>query len=81
VPVAAYPVTGPIDVIRQGVTGVLDEDLAAAVRGALQLSREDCRNYALEHTWEASTQQFAGNLCVAQATFATPLAALIDQRT
>ena len=37
VPVAAYPVTGPIDVVQDGVTGVLDEDLRAATLRALQL--------------------------------------------
>src|ERR1700693_6014894 len=35
VPVAAYPVTGPIDVVEDGVTGALDFDLAAAARRAL----------------------------------------------
>lgn len=89
VPVAAYPVTGPIDVVQQGVTGVLDEDLHVAVAGALRLSRADCRNYALQHTWQTATQQFLGNLCIARAT--APVAAaskeqgsvdacLIDQR-
>jgi len=73
VPVAAYPVTGPIDVVQQGVTGVLDEDLHVAIAGALQLSRADCRNYALRHTWQTATQQFLGNLCIARAT--SPVAA------
>jgi glycosyltransferase involved in cell wall biosynthesis len=68
VPVAAYPVTGPIDVVQQGVTGVLDEDLQVAVAGALRLNRDDCRNYALQHTWHTATQQFLGNLCIARAT-------------
>ena len=67
VPVAAFPVTGPIDVVQQGVTGVLDEDLGAAARGALQLNRADCRDYALQHTWQTATQQFLGNLCASHA--------------
>lgn len=62
VPIAAYPVFGPIDVVKRGVTGVLDEDLAAAVHGALKLDREDCRRYAQSFTWEKATQQFIGNL-------------------
>ena len=38
-PIAAYPVTGPIDVITEGVTGVLSEDLRAAALAALSLDR------------------------------------------
>jgi 1,2-diacylglycerol 3-alpha-glucosyltransferase/glucuronosyltransferase len=62
VPVAAYPVTGPIDVIENGATGVLDEDLRAAALAALQLDPAHCRAFALAHTWEAATKQFVGNL-------------------
>lgn len=62
VPVAAYPVTGPIDVVRQGVTGVLDEDLQAATLAALTLDRRDCRAQALENTWEMATRQFLSHL-------------------
>lgn len=62
VPVAAYPVTGPIDVVQQGVTGVLDENLAEAVKQALQLNTEDARRYAEQHSWMAATKQFYSNL-------------------
>ena len=62
VPVAAFPVTGPIDVVQQGVTGALNEDLGLAVREALQLNPQDCRAYALNHTWQMATAQFLGNL-------------------
>jgi glycosyltransferase involved in cell wall biosynthesis len=62
VPVAAYPVTGPIDVIENGTTGVLDEDLRAAALAALKLDPAKCRSFALRHTWEAATKQFLGNL-------------------
>ncbi len=58
VPVAAYPVTGPVDVIVNGITGVLDNDLDAAVLGALKLDGQVCRAYALGHSWDAATQQF-----------------------
>ena len=62
VPVAAYPVTGPIDVIENGTTGMLDEDLRAAALAALKLDPAKCRRFALAHTWEAATRQFLGNL-------------------
>jgi len=62
VPVAAFPVIGPIDVIQDGVTGVMDEDLAEAVRRALQLQPENVRRYAEQHSWMAATRQFLSNL-------------------
>ncbi len=62
VPVAAYPATGPIDVIENGATGALEEDLRAAALAALQLDPAHCRAFALAHTWEAATQEFVGNL-------------------
>jgi glycosyltransferase involved in cell wall biosynthesis len=62
VPVAAYPVTGPIDVVRREVTGVLHDDLRTATLGALRLDPANCRAHALEQTWEIATQQFLGNL-------------------
>jgi glycosyltransferase involved in cell wall biosynthesis len=61
-PVAAFPVTGPIDVVRDGVSGCLDEDLGAAARRALALSRTDCRETALERTWDKATGQFMSHL-------------------
>lgn len=62
VPVAAFPVAGPIDVVKNGETGVLDEDLHKAVLKALELDPLKCRAYAEQHSWMAATQQFAGYL-------------------
>mgnify|MGYP003502377152 FL=1 len=62
VPVAAYPVTGPIDVVANGVTGVLSDDLRAAALTALKLDRSACREHALRYTWEAATHQFIATL-------------------
>ena len=42
-PVAAYPVTGPIDVIGSSDAGALDEDLGKACAKALKLRGEDAR--------------------------------------
>jgi len=61
-PVAAFPVTGPIDVVREGVSGCLDADLAKAARRALHLSRTDCREAALERTWDKATGEFMSHL-------------------
>ena len=61
VPVAAYPVTGPKDVIGSKPIGVLRDDLREACLGALRLSRESCRAFALDNTWESSARQFLGH--------------------
>jgi 1,2-diacylglycerol 3-alpha-glucosyltransferase/glucuronosyltransferase len=62
VPVAAYPVSGPIDVIEDGVTGALDNDLGVAARRALTLDPKACRAHALRRGWDASSREFEGNL-------------------
>jgi len=62
VPVAAYPVTGPLDVIGNSPVGSLDTDLAAAARKALELDPKACRDYALEFSWSKSADQFLKNL-------------------
>lgn len=64
-PVAAYPVTGPIDVVEQGVTGVLNEDLRVAALSAIELDPQRCRAHALTRTWASATDQFFSNLAVA----------------
>ena len=65
-PVAAFPVTGPLDVIADHPVGALDTDLRSACIRALSISRETCRNFALERSWESSARQFIGNLAVLQ---------------
>jgi glycosyltransferase involved in cell wall biosynthesis len=75
VPVAAFPVPGPIDVIEPGVTGVLDADLGAAIAGALTLSRAGCAAGARAFTWEAATAQFLEGLAPIPAPLRTRVAA------
>ena len=63
VPVAAYPVTGPVDIIEEGSrAGVLREDLREACLAALECPREDARALARTFTWEAATRQFLDNV-------------------
>jgi glycosyltransferase involved in cell wall biosynthesis len=62
VPVAAYPVPGPLDVIGDSPAGVLDQDLAVAAGKALGIGPEICRRHALTFSWQACTQQFIDNL-------------------
>jgi len=63
VPVAAYPVTGPADVIGSHPVGCLDNDLSKAVMRALAISPETCRAFALTKSWQESARQFLSNLC------------------
>ena len=65
-PVAAFPVTGPKDVIADHPIGALDHDLRSACLRALTMSREACRDFALERSWENSARQFIGNLTALQ---------------
>ena len=65
-PVAAYPVPGPVDVIGSSGVGVLDEDLGAAAMAALQIPGERCREFALRHSWRASASQFLNHVLTAQ---------------
>jgi glycosyltransferase involved in cell wall biosynthesis len=62
VPIAAFPVTGPKDVIGAHPVGVLSEDLRAACLGALKVSRQACRDFALQYSWENSARQFIGHV-------------------
>lgn len=62
VPVAAFPVPGPLDVLADRGAGVMDEDLSRAIRAALQLDRAACRAIAEGRTWDAAARQFAAAL-------------------
>jgi glycosyltransferase involved in cell wall biosynthesis len=57
-PVAAYPVAGPLDVIADSGAGVLSEDLGAACLAALQIPRAAARAHSLRFTWRESARQF-----------------------
>lgn len=61
-PVAAYPVTGPVDVIGSSPAGVLDEDLRAAALRALTIDRAVARRHAESFSWQACTRQFLSHL-------------------
>ena len=74
VPVAAYPVPGPLDVIGTSGCGALDDDLARAVERALQIPSERCRAYARGFAWRRCAEQFLANL----RPVAAPLAAAAE---
>ncbi|MGL4287989.1 MAG: glycosyltransferase family 4 protein [Phreatobacter sp.] len=67
-PVAAFPVPGPIDVVGDPAIACLDEDLARAIETALALDRARCRAVAESRSWAAAARQFADALCPFGAT-------------
>lgn len=66
VPVAAYPVEGPVDVVLDGRSGMLNDDLRQACIDALALDRKQVRMHALAYSWETATQQFLQHLHLAR---------------
>jgi glycosyltransferase involved in cell wall biosynthesis len=66
-PVAAFPVTGPRDVIGAAPVGALNDDLRAACLSALTISPQACLEFAARHTWEASARAFVENIGNARA--------------
>jgi glycosyltransferase involved in cell wall biosynthesis len=61
-PVAAFPVTGPRDVIGAAPVGALNDDLRLACLSALTISPQACLEFAARHTWEASARAFVENI-------------------
>jgi len=77
VPVAAFPVMGPRDVIGDSGAGVLSEDLRQAALDALQIPGERCRERALEFSWASCARQFLDNAFAAQAAHKVDRAPLV----
>ena len=63
-PVAAYPVTGPSDVVHHGVTGVLDDDLYKACMGLMKIpyGKEKCLEYSKKFSWDKMYKIFIKNV-------------------
>jgi glycosyltransferase involved in cell wall biosynthesis len=61
-PVAAFPVAGPRDVIGEAPVGCLNEDLREACLAALPIPRALCVAFAAEHSWQASARAFVENI-------------------
>ncbi len=61
-PVAAFPVRGPKDILEGSGVGCLDNDLGRAAMAALEIPRASCRAFAERFTLQASADQFVSNL-------------------
>jgi len=66
-PIAAFPVTGPVDIIGSTGCGVTDADLRKAALSALDIPRDLCRAYGETFTWRESARQFFSNIRTAHA--------------
>jgi hypothetical protein len=60
--VAAYPVTGPKDIVLNGKNGYMNEDLAMAVNLCSLIPRGDVLKYSEQFTWENATAKFVQTL-------------------
>jgi glycosyltransferase involved in cell wall biosynthesis len=63
-PVAAYPVTGPKDVLDApgAAIGAVDEDLGRAALAALEADRAACRAHAERFSWRGCAELFLSHL-------------------
>jgi len=67
-PIAAFPVSGPVDVIGNAPVGVLSEDLRSACLRSLDIPRAACVEFAAKHTWDASGRAFLANMALISRT-------------
>ena len=72
-PIAAFPVPGPLDVIGGTHVGVLGEDLAGAAFAAQDIPAKKCRAYAKKFSWGSPAGQFLENLAPVDARRAFPM--------
>ena len=61
-PIAAYPVTGPIDIIKNGVNGWLDKNIGIAIQKCLDIDRKKVYNESIQFSWAECYQQFKNAL-------------------
>ena len=57
-PIAAYPVTGPKDILKDSKLNTLDDRLGNSIEKALKVNRNDCREFAMKFTWEGCANEF-----------------------
>ncbi len=76
-PVAAYPVTGPIDVIGDSKAGAMNNDLREACLEALTIPREVARAHAEKFSWQVASEQFANHLRPVESHTIVKLASLV----
>jgi len=61
-PVAAFPVPGPVDLVVDGRNGALGDDLRTACMAALDVDRRRCREWAERHSWRRCAELLIDSL-------------------
>jgi glycosyltransferase involved in cell wall biosynthesis len=61
-PVAAFPVPGPVDVIKNGENGFVEHDLDHAIGECLNLDRQIVVNSSQKWSWSSVADRFIANL-------------------
>ena len=61
-PIAAYPVTGPKDIVTSQKVGFLSDDLKQSIEYAYDLKKDDAVEFIKDFTWENCSKKFAKNL-------------------
>ena len=64
VPIAAYPVPGPIDIIKDKKIFTLNKDLLTSCKRAQNIKKIDCINAVKDYTWENCAAIFLKNIFV-----------------
>ena len=65
-PVAAFPVVGPLDIMKDTKVDALDENLEKSLEKALKIKRSDCRDFAMQFTWKNCSQDFISHMVMAK---------------
>lgn len=79
-PVAAYPVTGPMDVLGDSAAGVMHENLRTACLAALNIDRATARAHAERFSWRAATEQFVSHLRSSNPAVTNAVSVLTESR-
>ena len=79
-PVAGYPVTGPIDVVKNGVNGYLNKDLYQAIKQAQKVDPKSCIAYSKKYSWDEVASNFISSVTTAYSWILMLLLLLFQQK-
>ena len=64
--VAAFPVVGPLVIMKDTKVDALDENLEKSLKKALKIKRSDCRDFAMQFTLKNCSQDFISHMVMAK---------------